>query len=126
MTQQDARSFEDLKTRLDEIVALVSDDSLPLDEALDLYEEAVGIGLSASRIMEEGIAVENAQVEESSHESNLNDSTTDQVSSDAKQCFCGKIKGYCGTCVIQQPSPVKASRGGRCAHGTHSRFDRCA
>lgn len=63
MTQDDARSFEDLKTRLDEIVALVSDDSLPLDEALDLYEEAVGIGLSASRIMEEGIAVENAQVE---------------------------------------------------------------
>ena len=54
MTQDDARSFEDLKTRLDEIVALVSDDSLPLDEALDLYEEAVGIGLSASRIMEEG------------------------------------------------------------------------
>lgn len=53
MTQDDARSFEDLKTRLDEIVALVSDDSLPLDEALDLYEEAVGIGLSASRIMEE-------------------------------------------------------------------------
>lgn len=84
MTQDDARSFEDLKTRLDEIVALVSDDSLPLDEALDLYEEAVGIGLSASRIMEERIAVENAQVEESSHESNLNDSTTDQVSSDAK------------------------------------------
>ena len=84
MTQDDARSFEDLKTRLDEIVALVSDDSLPLDEALDLYEEAVGIGLSASRIMEEGITVENAQVEESSHESNLNDSTTDQVSSDAK------------------------------------------
>lgn len=84
MTQEDARSFEDLKTRLDEIVALVSDDSLPLDEALDLYEEAVGIGLSASRIMEEGIVVENAQVEESSHESNLNDSTTDQVSSDAK------------------------------------------
>ena len=75
MTQDDARSFEDLKTRYD---------SLPLDEALDLYEEAVGIGLSASRIMEEGIAVENAQVEESSHESNLNDSTTDQVSSDAK------------------------------------------
>ncbi len=55
-----------------------------LTKLLDLYEEAVGIGLSASRIMEEGIAVENAQVEESSHESNLNDSTTDQVSSDAK------------------------------------------
>lgn len=56
MNAEDARSFEELKMRLDEIVSLVSDDSLPLDEALDLYEEAVGIGLSASRIMEEGIA----------------------------------------------------------------------
>ena len=56
MSYDDARSFEDIKTRLDEIVSLVSDDSLPLDEALDLYEEAVGIGLQASRIMEEGIA----------------------------------------------------------------------
>ncbi len=59
MAEGDTRSFEDLKTRLDEIVTLVSDDSLPLDEALDLYEEAVGIGLSASRIMEEGIAESN-------------------------------------------------------------------
>lgn len=56
MNAEDARSFEELKMRLDEIVSLVSADSLPLDEALDLYEEAVGIGLSASRIMEEGIA----------------------------------------------------------------------
>lgn len=56
MNAEDARSFEELKMRLDEIVSLVSDDSLPLDEALDLYEEAVGIGLSASRIMQEGIA----------------------------------------------------------------------
>ena len=38
MAHDDARSFEDIKTRLDEIVSLVSDDSLPLDEALDLYE----------------------------------------------------------------------------------------
>lgn len=56
MNAEDSRSFEELKMRLDEIVSLVSDDSVPLDEALDLYEEAVGIGLSASRIMEEGIA----------------------------------------------------------------------
>jgi exodeoxyribonuclease VII small subunit len=61
MSHDDARSFEDIKTRLDEIVSLVSDDSLPLDEALDLYEEAVGIGLQASRIMEEGIAEKEAE-----------------------------------------------------------------
>ena len=34
MSHDDARSFEDIKTRLDEIVSLVSDDLLPLDEAL--------------------------------------------------------------------------------------------
>lgn len=61
MSHDDARSFEDIKTCLDEIVSLVSDDSLPLDEALDLYEEAVGIGLQASRIMEEGIAEKEAE-----------------------------------------------------------------
>lgn len=61
MSHDDARSFEDIKTRLDEIVSLVTDDSLPLDEALDLYEEAVGIGLQASRIMEEGIAEKEAE-----------------------------------------------------------------
>lgn len=58
------QSFEDLKGRLDEIVAAVSDEELPLDEALDLYEEAVGIGLAASRIMEEGIAAQAAQADE--------------------------------------------------------------
>ncbi len=54
-------SFDDLKARLDEIVKAISDDSLPLEEALDLYEEAVGIGLQASRVMEEGIAARDAQ-----------------------------------------------------------------
>lgn len=61
MPTDDGQSFEDLKTRLDEIVSLVSDDSLPLDEALDLYEEAVGIGLAASRIMEQDITAQDAQ-----------------------------------------------------------------
>ena len=35
-------SFEAVKTRLDEIVDAVSDDELALDDALALYEEAVG------------------------------------------------------------------------------------
>ncbi len=48
-------SFESLKSRLDEIVEAVSDESLPLDEALTLYEEAVGLGLRASDLLEEGI-----------------------------------------------------------------------
>ncbi len=60
MESQAPQTFEDIKARLDEIVAAVSDEELPLDEALSLYEEAVGIGLTASRIMEEGIAAKEA------------------------------------------------------------------
>lgn len=56
MVNEQYNSFDEIKERLDEIVSLVSDGSLPLDEALELYEEAVGIGLQASHIMEEGIA----------------------------------------------------------------------
>ncbi len=58
MGEQDPQSFEDMKLRLDQIVAAVSDEDLPLEDALGLYEEAVGIGLAASRIMEEGIAAQ--------------------------------------------------------------------
>lgn len=58
MVTEGSQSFGDLKSRLDEIVSLVSVSELPLDQALDLYEEAVGIGLQASRIMEEGITAQ--------------------------------------------------------------------
>lgn len=62
MVTEGSQSFGDLKSRLDEIVSLVSDSELPLDQALDLYEEAVGIGLQASRIMEEGITAQESDV----------------------------------------------------------------
>ena len=45
-------SFEAVKTRLDEIVDAVSDDELALDDAL---EEAVGLGLRASDLLEDNI-----------------------------------------------------------------------
>lgn len=63
MESQAPQTFEDIKARLDEIVAAVSDEELPLDEALSLYEEAVGIGLTASRIVEEGIAAKEKEAE---------------------------------------------------------------
>ena len=50
-------SFESVHARLQEIVEAVSDDSLPLDDALDLYEEAVALGLRVSDLLEEGITV---------------------------------------------------------------------
>lgn len=48
-------SFEAVKVRLDEIVDAVSDDGLALDDALALYEEAVGLGLRASDLLEDNI-----------------------------------------------------------------------
>jgi exodeoxyribonuclease VII small subunit len=57
----EATSFRELKARLDEIVELVSDDSLPLEEALKYYEEAVGLGLEASNILEQGINANTAE-----------------------------------------------------------------
>ena len=56
--QQD--SFEEMQARLQEIVDAVSDDALPLDDALTLYEEAVQLGLRASTLLEEGIATKDA------------------------------------------------------------------
>lgn len=56
--QQD--SFEEIQARLQEIVDAVSDDALPLDDALTLYEEAVQLGLRASTLLEEGIATKDA------------------------------------------------------------------
>ena len=48
-------SFEELKSRLDDIVEAVNDKDLLLDQALSLYEEAVGLGLRASDLLEQGI-----------------------------------------------------------------------
>jgi len=50
--------FESVRMRLEEIAREVDDESLSLDEALDLYEEAVKLGLQASDLLEAGIIVE--------------------------------------------------------------------
>lgn len=71
--QQD--SFEEIQTRLQEIVDAVSDDALPLDDALTLYEEAVQLGLRASTLLEEGIA---AQDSESNSDSDEEESSLSQ------------------------------------------------
>ena len=45
-------NMESIKERLDQIVTLVSDDELPLEEALNYYEEAVKLGMAASDLVE--------------------------------------------------------------------------
>lgn len=78
MESQAPQTFEDIKARLDEIVAAVSDEELPLDEALSLYEEAVGIGLTSSRIVEEGIAAKEAESAEAQASSDSGTSSSDE------------------------------------------------
>lgn len=78
MESQAPQTFEDIKARLDEIVAAVSDEELPLDEALSLYEEAVAIGLTASRIVEEGIAAKEAEFAEAQASSDSGTSSSDE------------------------------------------------
>lgn len=54
-------NFAQIKERLDEIVDKVSDDDLPLEQALSLYEEAVRLGARASELIEQaGIDEEDA------------------------------------------------------------------
>ena len=52
------QDFEAVKLRLEEIADAVSDESMSLDDALDLYEEAVTIGLQISDLLEDGIVVD--------------------------------------------------------------------
>ena len=58
MEQEQTNEFEAVMARLQEIACKVEDESLPLDEALDLYDEAVKLGLKASSLLEVGIVVE--------------------------------------------------------------------
>lgn len=55
--------YEEVNDRLKEIVEAVSDETLPLDDALDLFEEAVKLGMEASTMMEQDMAERDAQAE---------------------------------------------------------------
>lgn len=61
--EQQPNEFEAVKSRLEEIARAVDDENLSLDDALDLYEEAVKLGLQASNLLEVGIVVEEEQVD---------------------------------------------------------------
>lgn len=56
-------SFEAAKLRLDEIVDAVSTDDISLDDALDLYEEAVKLGMQVSTMIEEDISANDVEDE---------------------------------------------------------------
>lgn len=54
----ESNEFETVRKRLEEIAREVDDDDMSLDDALDLYEEAVKLGLKASSLLEVGIVAE--------------------------------------------------------------------
>lgn len=54
--------------RLKQIADSVSDDSLSLDEALSLYEEAVGLGMKASELIESDILQHSEEDNENAEE----------------------------------------------------------
>lgn len=50
--EQMRSGFAAIRDRLDEIAAQVRDDAMPLDAALDLYDEAVKLGMKATELLE--------------------------------------------------------------------------
>ena len=63
MANDHLQDFEAIKMRLEEIVEAVSDESIPLDDALDLYEEAVELGMRVSDVLEDDIVVDEEALE---------------------------------------------------------------
>lgn len=46
------RSFTEIRSRLEEIASQVRGDDIALDKALDLYDEAVKLGMRATELLE--------------------------------------------------------------------------
>lgn len=85
MTSSSYDTFEAVQNRLDEIVKAVSDESVPLDEALALYEEAVSLGLRGSDLLEENIEAFDARCDDAETGSNAAASAVDADEAEVPQ-----------------------------------------
>ena len=85
MANDHLQDFEAIKTRLEEIVEAVSDESIPLDDALDLYEEAVELGMRVSDVLEDDIEVDEAALagEDAGEQTQDSESSDEPVASQA-------------------------------------------
>lgn len=54
-------SFGTVTGRLSEIAEVMEDETMPLDDALDLLEEAVALGMQASNLLESDMEAHNAE-----------------------------------------------------------------
>lgn len=57
-------SFGTVTDRLSEIAEVMEDETMPLDDALDLLEEAVTLGMQASNLLESDMEAHNAEEED--------------------------------------------------------------
>ena len=55
MSDAPLQDFQSVKQRLEQIADAVNDEAMPLDEALDLFEEAVALGMQISDLLEAGV-----------------------------------------------------------------------
>ena len=51
------KDYDKIEARLKEIVEAVSADDISLDDSLDLYEEAVDLGMKASNVVEQNVLI---------------------------------------------------------------------
>ena len=52
MDSDTEQTFTEIRDRLEEIANQVKGDDMPLDAALDLYDEAVKLGMQATELLE--------------------------------------------------------------------------
>lgn len=74
---RNVESYAQIKDRLREITKLVADDELPLEEALDLYEEAVSLGSQVSSLIRSDIDAKLLALESDSEENASEDEDAD-------------------------------------------------
>lgn len=56
---RELRDYEQIEGRLKEIEEKITTENLDMDESLDLYEEAVNLGMKASQTIENNVLVNN-------------------------------------------------------------------
>ena len=106
--EQNQGNFEDVRTRLEEIVDEVNAEDISLDDALKLYEEAVKLGLSACELSESDIFPQEESAEEAVEAAdgdNVAASETDFEASDIAEASAIEHMGDAAS--VQFPEPTE-------------------
>lgn len=113
----DTSTYSDVNDRLKEIAEAVSDETLPLDDALDLFEEAVKLGMEASTMMEEDMAQRDAQAEteelaaDAAFEAAISDELPQTISDEQSQAISDEAAMEVVPKVETVDTPAESSEG---------------